>query len=148
MQNHVNEIRELVPSDCWMHCRSQDNPADVPSRGATVRELIANSLWWNGPEWTSCSVRSDIEEVAMPTECVTEMKVKDVVMHNLLVSNHSAYINLQRVIVCEDYSKLTRLLRVTAYVLRFLYLLKARTRPTVTPCLLTPEEIAAAERYG
>ena len=146
VQNRVNEIRKLVPSGCWMHCRSQDNPADVPSRGATVRELIANSLWWNGPEWTICSVRSDIEEVAMPTECVTKMKVKDVVTHNLLVPNHSADINLQRVIVCEDYSKLTQLLLVTAYVLRFIHPLKARTRPTVTPCLLTPEEIAEAKR--
>ena len=36
VQNRVNEIRKLVPSGCWMHCRSQDNPADIPSRGATV----------------------------------------------------------------------------------------------------------------
>ena len=82
----------------------------------------------------------------MPTECVTEMKVKNMVTQNLLVPNHSADINLERVIVCEDYSKLTRLLRVTAYVLRFIHLLKARTRPTITPCLLTPQEITEAER--
>lgn len=80
----------------------------------------------------------------MSTECTTEMKAKDVVTHNLLIPNASADINLQQVIVCEDHSNLAQLLRVTAYVLRFIHFLKAITRPTVTPCLLTSKEIAEA----
>ena len=146
VQNRVNEIRRLVPSDHWIHCRGQNNPADIPSRGATVKELIGNSLWWNGPQDTSCLVSSNIEELAMPKECATEMKAKDVVTHSLLTPHPSADINLQRLIVCEDYSKLARLLRVTTYVLRFVRLLKTKTEYTGTPGLPTPGEIAEAER--
>ena len=27
------------------------NPADLATRGILPRDLIHNSLWWNGPEW-------------------------------------------------------------------------------------------------
>ena len=30
---------------------SEDNPADIRSRGCTPNELKNNELWWSGPEW-------------------------------------------------------------------------------------------------
>ena len=48
--NRVREIRELVPSENWGHCVGRSNPADIPSRGSSVGELIHSHLWWNGPE--------------------------------------------------------------------------------------------------
>ena len=145
VQNRVNEIRKLVPSNRWRHCRSQDNPADIPSRGTTVRELVCNKLWWNGPELMNLSHSNTSEDLVMPAECATEMKVKNLVTHNLLTPSSSADLNLEQVIVCEDHSKLTRLLRVTAYVLRFIRLLKDRDSSTLTPHL-TLEEITKAEQ--
>ncbi|MCG8622721.1 MAG: hypothetical protein MJE68_12095, partial [Proteobacteria bacterium] len=51
IQNRVNEIRKLVPDECWDHCPGQENPADMPSRGITISELAASKLWRSGPKW-------------------------------------------------------------------------------------------------
>ena len=39
VQNRVNEIRKLLPIDCWNHCSGRDSPADIPSRGLAPLEL-------------------------------------------------------------------------------------------------------------
>ena len=67
VQIRVNEICKLVPGSCWNHCRSQDNPADIPSRGITPKELINNKMWWSGPDWLiHCPEDNTTEELAMP----------------------------------------------------------------------------------
>ena len=39
-----------------MHCAGRDNPADIPSRGLTPKELATSELWMNGPDWLSDGV--------------------------------------------------------------------------------------------
>ena len=46
----VIEIRKLIPVDHWRHCLGTQNPADIPSRGASTLELGERlGLWLNGP---------------------------------------------------------------------------------------------------
>ena len=48
--NRVTEIRKH--KDIIFHyVPSKDNPADLASRGMSINDLLANSLWWHGPEW-------------------------------------------------------------------------------------------------
>ena len=77
----------------------------------------------------------------MPIECVSEMKA---VTHSLLTPKSSPSANLEQLISCKNYGTLPRLLRVTAYVIRFTRLLKERGGSTSSS--LEPEEIAEAER--
>ena len=49
VQHRVDEIRKLVPEECWNHCPGADNPADLLSRGMNCRELENSVLWWNVP---------------------------------------------------------------------------------------------------
>ena len=111
-----------------------------------MRELVCNELWWNGPERTDQSGNNVTEGLAMPEECATEMKMKNLVTHNLLNHTASPSINLQQVIVCEDYGNLTQLLHVTAFVLRFIRLMKDKGRSIPSHQRLTLEEITEAER--
>lgn len=49
--NRIGEIQENVPPEKWAHVISEENPADVGSRGITPEEITAHNLWWNGPSW-------------------------------------------------------------------------------------------------
>ena len=51
VQNRVVEIRGLVKTSHWDYCPSENNPADICSRGSLASKLVANQLWWNGPEF-------------------------------------------------------------------------------------------------
>lgn len=48
--NRVRKIREHVEV-IWRHVPTDDNPADLASRGGLVSK--ENQLWWSGPEWLS-----------------------------------------------------------------------------------------------
>ena len=56
--NRVSNIQETLPRKNWDYVPTNENPADVASRGTTVSELLDNELWWNGPSWLS----DDIEK--------------------------------------------------------------------------------------
>ena len=47
VDNRVKKIHEH-PEIQWRHVPTDENPADLASRGGRIKEL-----WWNGPEWLS-----------------------------------------------------------------------------------------------
>nr|CAI5848724.1 unnamed protein product [Callosobruchus analis] len=49
--NRVQEIQNLSNTYSWNHVRSEQDPADLLSRGVSASNLIENELWWFGPEW-------------------------------------------------------------------------------------------------
>jgi hypothetical protein len=50
IRNRVNKIHQLVPGISWEFIEGDDNPADIPSRGSTLKELMDNKKWWHGPQ--------------------------------------------------------------------------------------------------
>ena len=123
VHNRVTEIRQLVPAANWSHCPGRDNPADIPSRGVSPKELEMSLLWRHGPDWLRSFTSGGSEETTMPEECVEEMKVKCMSSHSLLISTDSSGIGIA--IDCERFSKLQKLLRVTTYVKKFVLHFKA-----------------------
>jgi len=148
VQNWVKEIRKLVPINCWCHCPGRENPADIPSRGMMPSELSRNLLWRHGPNWlVGFTMESNHVEVStIPEACLKELKITQPNRtHTLLTPGEST--DLSCIINCEDFSKLSRLLRVTAYVIRIVRVLKCkikRTKMVVSP-ELSAAEIAEAE---
>ena len=123
VHNRVTEIRQLVPAANWSHCPGRDNPADIPSRGVSPKELEMSLLWRHGSDWLPSFISGGSEETTMPEECVEEMKVKGMSSHSLLISTDSSGIGTA--IDCERFSKLQKLLRVTTYVKKFVLHFKA-----------------------
>ncbi|XP_037037370.1 uncharacterized protein LOC119075084 [Bradysia coprophila] len=48
--NRVKEIINETEVCNWFHVPGKDNPADLPSRGCSPKELL-KSRWWEGPDW-------------------------------------------------------------------------------------------------
>lgn len=147
IQNCVSEIRDLLPVSSWRHCPGSDNPADLPSRGLTPTELSTNRLWHCGPDWLRETPDESLSSVKeMPPDCLSEMKSKDKQTYSLLIGNST--ISLENVMQCEQYGSLSRLLSVTAYVIRFVQALKQAAKgrhppgggPNVDPQSLSKAE--------
>ena len=49
--NRISTVTNLVPSKCWKHVPTKENPADCASGGLSPRELKYHDLWWTGPPW-------------------------------------------------------------------------------------------------
>ena len=123
VQNRVSEIRKLLPIASWKHCSGR--PADLLSRGLTLAELSVNELWHNGPRWLKeLELENDNSEVILILEeCILQMRAKDQrLVHSLLAVGEQP--SIARIMDCKEYSSINRLLEVTAYVLRFVNILK------------------------
>ena len=146
VQNRVSEIRRLIPVNCWQHCPGSNNPADLPSRGLTPCELFVSKLWHCGPDWLwEMTPKNPPEVTEMPFECLVEMKAEDKKTHALLSGSVTSINNVLR---CEEYSSLSRLLSVTAYVLRFVQALKRaieNNRPPDSSSEVDAQELSTAE---
>ena len=132
VKHRVDEIRQLTAKQDWRYCPGVQNPADLPSRGLTGNEMVDNSMWWCGPqflqlpeeEWPQDQATVDTNEAAL-SEVV---KNPPNVIHVLASCEEIlTEVNLAEIIHCQQISSLGRLLRVTAYVLRFVDILKRRT---------------------
>lgn len=108
--NRVTEIQELVPADCWCHVSGVENPADYASRGINPTELPEHSLWWTGPSWLKSRILPQVPAPpANPVAVNLEQKVT--LLCNLTQFDHSLMFR---------YSKLHKLIRITAWIQRFI----------------------------
>ena len=145
VENRLREIRRLAPSELWKYVPTKQNPADIASRGTTATQLVGNKLWCNGPEFLvqsrehwpfqPCNYQGDDSELKSQGISITTSAV-----------NVEKSPNIMELIDAKKYSCLGRLLRVTAYVLRFIGNLKKRVqRDDITVGPVTCEELDNAE---
>ena len=131
----VDEIRRLTPTNAWRHCPGEINPADLPSRGLRSKELSSCKTWWNGPnflrnpvdQWPEMSQPAQTEEDEIQREAI---KNEPVITHSMVntSSRDAPDHGIDKIIDIERFSSITNLLRVTAYVNRFINNLKMKTQ--------------------
>ena len=145
VENRVNEVRRIVPADCWKHCPGTDNPTDIPSRGITPAELASSKLWKYGPDWLVAGnpvLEEDTGRCSIPEECMKEIRST----HCNITHASQTTLDLDKIICCKNFSRLQMLLRVTSYVLKFMERFKSRIRtPEVVEAELTAADIKKAE---
>ena len=118
-------------------------------------QLATNIVWWNGPEFLCQS--KQLWPVHPTSTTVPEVAMKEIVKnpqpvtHSFAntVAHQEPVTRLDKIIDCNSYSTLTRLLWVTAYVLRFVDILnkkrrEKRARNSLAKAL-TATEISRAE---
>ncbi|KRY08159.1 hypothetical protein T12_7544 [Trichinella patagoniensis] len=120
VRNRVKEIQRLVEPACWRHCPGKNNPADLLSRGSSLKGLTSNYRWWQGPRWLAGPAEGWPRKRG-PSEHNSLLPIEEARAHPpkgaLLVSvvTHAQ----DDVLHPGRYGDIERLFRITALCLRF-----------------------------
>lgn len=136
----------------WNHIAGADNPADLLTRGMSTVNLNMSGLWWHGPAWVKLdgshwakwnSNSSWVENMnAQPMQC-NSLNVPNMMIRSkkgkplaIPIANNIATICThfkdEQLSLINKFSNLNKLLRITAYVFRFIDKLKAKNRRGLT----------------
>ncbi|XP_050554512.1 uncharacterized protein LOC126911949 [Spodoptera frugiperda] len=117
VQNRVAEIHDLTLEVPWRHVRSENNPADLASRGVRLEELSSSRLWWEGPEFL-CNPNFSIDDHKGPDSFkIRELpEVKSYV--TAVVAQDSSESSL---FPFHRFSQFKRMRRAAAFMLRFIH---------------------------
>ena len=140
VSTRVSEIISAFPASCWQYCPSSDNPADPLTRGITSQQLVLSTTWKHGPAWLTSKSQWPTWH---PTEdlyshhpkiiaalTVEEAETTDSEMtHIKSTSEHG----LHHILDISRYNNLTKLLSVSAYILRFIHNYTTKQAGTITP---------------
>ncbi|XP_018363954.1 PREDICTED: uncharacterized protein LOC108761740 [Trachymyrmex cornetzi] len=107
--NRVTRIQNLTEEALWRHVTSEENPADLLSRGVTVENLQGSDLWWHGPHWLRNSNPQPTESLE-PDEELPELKATSVALtmtaESEILMRYSSYSKLCRIIAyCHRYRR-------------------------------------------
>ena len=115
IENRLLEIRKNTDF-IFKYVSTNENPADVCTRGCTPEELKLNTLWWNGPTWMKNN------EDKWPNEL--EIKIEQIFQETpITLIPKTLFIKLVKI---ERFNTWKKLVKVTSLVLRFLKIKLAR----------------------
>ena len=146
--NHTREINKLFPVSLWRHCPTNDNPADLLTRGISAREFHASTLWKHGPHWLPSESQwpswnsSQVLHIHTPEAIAAEATTDEATQTE--PTEETAGIHC--IMDVSRYNTLAKLLTVTAYVLRFVKNLQNRESRHVGP-LSAKERQQACNRW-
>ena len=106
--NCVEEI--TVVGGVWSWVPTDENPADLPTRGTTVAQLSASKIWWNGPHWLKGP------ETEWPKHQVNDT---DVTLAMMAVADSQQPEYLEDIIDPPRTSKYLRTLRSVAWIVHW-----------------------------
>nr|GFS82912.1 integrase catalytic domain-containing protein [Nephila pilipes] len=130
--NRVNEIRRLSEASDWKFVPGIHNPADLPSRGCSVKTLLIKQ-WYEGPLWLRDSRDKWPDFELSPDETVIYAEKKKIIVSSLNKENDKFY---------NDISSYKRIIRVTSWIYRFYENTKTCNKKTGE---LSKEELKKAE---
>ncbi|GFU76059.1 uncharacterized protein TNCV_3611201 [Trichonephila clavipes] len=139
-------IQELYPNQLWRHVPSDQNPADLISRGVDPDKLLQQNLWFNGPTFLSdddypnrtINCREKLDEYNSELKnCVNEQ-----------IENFQSVLNIHVNDFLNDLLNLSNnyitILRVLSFIFRFVENLKGINK-VAGP--LTTKEFEKAETF-
>lgn len=153
VSNKVEQIHEMTDPADWRWCPGTTNPADMPSRGVSMKELIKNEMWWKGPSWLSESAESypKHENIKTPPEKLLERRSTVCLTQTSVKRQGPIALKLAgKLIDHMKISKFNVLVKRTAYIARYLFNLMQKEEdrkygPRCAP--LDAEDLVQAEQY-
>ncbi|GFU44951.1 uncharacterized protein TNCV_4234761 [Trichonephila clavipes] len=114
--NRIKIIQRLTQNCQWNHVSSNENPADLISRGLNASDISSKQLWWHGPDFLREELEAnpiDFERITSDSDYLKELKPANVLLTSCKFS------------LIDDLSKssnnYTKLLHIFSYIFRFLH---------------------------
>lgn len=124
--NRVQKIQNLTKNCPWDYVNTLENPADLISKGMSPSDLKNSNLWWHGPKWLVSSSDEWSDRIDfIPSEPLNV---------GLKRSQHLILSVMKPNDIFTRYSSYTKLLRVVAYMYRFI-INTASCGPKLCGCL-------------
>ncbi|XP_055910550.1 uncharacterized protein LOC129944915 [Eupeodes corollae] len=139
VRNRVTQIQEILPKANWHHISGEHNPADLPSRGVSPRQLAESDLWWKGPRWLQLTSDKWPNLIPAPDSNVDHEERHTLVATTIHFKNRQTWDLLLR------YSSLSRLLRITAWCKRAILRNKMRVLLRKATNKSTPSSFTSGE---
>ncbi|GFT15333.1 integrase catalytic domain-containing protein [Trichonephila clavipes] len=147
VQNRVAKIQELYPNQLWRHVSSDQNPADLVSRGVDPDKLLQQNLWFNGPTFLS----GDDDYPNRTINCREKLDEYNSELKNCVneqIENFQSVLNIHVNDFLNDLLNLSNnyitILRVLSFIFRFVENLKGINK-VAGP--LTTKEFEKAETF-
>ncbi|GFX64868.1 integrase catalytic domain-containing protein [Trichonephila clavipes] len=112
--NIIKIIQRLTQNCQWNHVSSNENPADLISRGLNASDISSKQLWWHGPDFLREELEAnpiDFERITSDSDYLKELKPANVLLTSCKFS------------LIDDLSKrsnnYTKLLHILSYIFRF-----------------------------
>lgn len=143
--NRVAETEELTNGGTWRHVPTTDNPADLASRGLSAPEIISNDLWWQGLAWLKSNAsRWPDKLITLTTEEMHKVSEENNPPVVMTITEQIPLMANADGDLLQQHSNLHRLVRVTAWAMRFIK--NAKQRPSKLPQPLQEDDRTNAER--
>ena len=140
--NRLDTIFEYTEASQWLHVATDENAADLPSRGCFLSELVNSDLWKEGPGFLKKGIthgKSTVDgyklaetglKEKIPDGCLQEMEVfqtnvEDSNMSSLVAKDAEKVCSIIDINKCGTYDKL---IRTTVHVLLFIKKLAGRAK--------------------
>ncbi|XP_015915017.2 uncharacterized protein [Parasteatoda tepidariorum] len=146
VQNRVATIQELFPNQRWRHVPTDENPADLVSRGVDPDKLPHNNLWFHGPMF--------LAENDYPNRTINCSEKHNEYYSELRNSTNGDFedfpsvLNIHTNNFVNDLINLSNnyitILRVVSFLFRFVEIVKIKQKSTG---LLTTREYERAETF-
>lgn len=135
--HRVQYIQNSERAIKWRHIQSELNPADIASRGFSARQLLHTDMWWS-PHWLRNS------EENWPHSVISMHKDMPGFKKHIHISTPVQPWDLS---LLERVSSFTKLINVTAYVLRYVRNLQLSKRDRNENKILSLKETRNATKY-
>ncbi|KAG8175398.1 hypothetical protein JTE90_014879 [Oedothorax gibbosus] len=118
LQQNNRILQHTTPAQ-WHHCPDTDNPADHLTSGTFPSQLLSLESWWQGPKWLT-DVPENWPIKHLSYHPLVEVETRKTESQSFYVATTEPIIDMSR------YSSYTKLLRVTAWILRFVHNCKSQ----------------------
>lgn len=142
VRNRVNAIQSMIPPGRWNYVRTDENPADLVSRGCDYLTLHSSTLWFKGPSWLSTTINLEYPDLTIGDEIKEEVGLEE---QRVTQCNSAMFEPNQCNDFLNKYSSFDHLCLIVSWIIRFTK--KCRKIPVETATYITLPESNAARIF-